>query len=93
MKKILNKYCFQLWSKYCLTVFSVVSAILMFIPDIPNDKQYIKFIIGSILIVILIASYFLIYCHEKETKKIKLIINNTEVNILFGNIFKMNGKK
>lgn len=47
MRNILNKYCFQLWSKYCLTSFSVVSTILLFVPNIPEDKQYIKFIIGG----------------------------------------------
>lgn len=93
MKNILNKYCFQLLSKYCLTSFSVVSTILLFVPNIPEDKQYIKFIIGGFFVVILLISYFLIYWYEIKTKKIKLVINNTEVNILFGDIFKMKGKK
>ena len=79
MKNILNKYCFQLWSKYCLTSFSVVSTILLFVPNIPEDKQYIKFIIGGFFVVILLISYFLIYWYEIKTKKIKLVINNTEV--------------
>lgn len=93
MKNIFNKYCFQLWTKYCLTFFSIVSTILLFVPDVSEDKQNIKFIIGGILVVILIISYFLISYHESKTKKVKLIINNTEVNILFGDIFKTAGKK
>lgn len=93
MKNILNKYCFQLWSKYCLTSFSIVSTILLFVPNIPEDKQYIKFIIGGFFVVTLFISYFLIYWYEIKTKKIKLVINNTEVNVLFGDIFKISGKK
>lgn len=42
MIKIFNKYNFELWLKYCLTIFSIISTIVLFLPNISDDKQYIK---------------------------------------------------
>ncbi len=93
MGKFFNKYCFELWSKYCLTVFSVFSTVMLFVPNIPDDKQYIKYIIMGILVFILLISYIFIYIYEIKSRTVKLKINNTEVNIFFGDIFDAKGKK
>lgn len=93
MKNFFNKYCFEIWAKYCLTVFSILSTVMLFVPNIPDNKQFIKYIVAGCLVFLLLISYVLIYTYQISSKKVKLIINNTEVNILFGDIFKCEGKK
>ena len=93
MKKFFNKYCFEIWAKYCLTFFSILSTVMLFVPNIPDNKQFIKYIVAGCLVFLLLISYVLIYTYQIRSKKVKLIINNTEVNILFGDIFKCEGKK
>lgn len=90
MKKVFKKYFFELWMKYCLTVFSVLSFTLIFIP---NDSFCVKCIIAGVIGLLLIVSYFGICFYESKKKNAKLIINNTEVNVFFGDIFEMEGKK
>ena len=93
MKNFFNKYCFEIWAKYCLTVFSILSTVMLFVPNIPDNKQFIKYIAAGCLVFLLLISYVLIYTYQIRSKKVKLIINNAEVNILFGDIFKCKGKK
>lgn len=93
MEKIFNKYSFEIRLKYCLTFFSVLSTVVLFVPNIPDEEQYIKYILGVVLIFILILSYFFISLYQIHSRKVKLKINNTEVNIIFGNIFELDGKK
>lgn len=93
MKNFFNKYCFEIWAKHCLTVFSILSTVMLFVSNIPDNKQFIKYIIVGCLVFLLLISYVLIYTYQIRTKKVKLIINNTEVNILFGDILKCKGKK
>lgn len=92
MKNLL-KYTFQIWSKYFLTIISILSFVTWFIPNIPDEFQFIKFIIGGTLIFILILSFILIVICQSKCKKVNLIINNTKVNIKFGNIFCQQGIK
>ena len=93
MKSLLNKYAFNIWSKYFLTSISILSFISWFIPTIPDDKQFLKYIIGISLIVLSFVSYLIIAIYEKSCKKVHLRINNTSVNIIFGDIFDANGIK
>lgn len=93
MRKFFNKYCFEIWAKYCLTIFSILSTVMLFVPNIPNDKQFIKYIFAGGLVFLLSISYVLIYVYQIRSKKAKLLINNTEVNVIFGDIFKCEGKK
>ena len=87
------KYCLCIWLNYCLTLFSIISRIMLFLPNFPDDKLYIKYILGCVLLLLLIVSYVIIYLYERNPKQVKLKINNNEINILFGDIFKMDGKK
>ncbi len=81
MKKIFDSYIWGIWFKYCLTVCSVISVTTLFIPNLPEDQEYIKYIIGVIIILLLIVSYFVIAIYQINSKKVKLKINNTEVNV------------
>lgn len=93
MKFLVNKYAFQIWTKYFLTSISILSFVLWFLPNIPDEKQYIKYIIGGVLLAILVISYFIIALYQTKSKKVSLLINNTKVNILFGDIFSRDGIK
>ena len=93
MRKFFNKYCFEMWAKYCLTIFSILSTVMLFVPNIPDDKQFIKYIFAGGLVFLLLISYIFIYVYQIKSKKVKLLINNTEVNVIFGDIFKCEGKK
>lgn len=93
MRKFFTKYCFEIWAKYCLTIFSILSTVMLFVPNIPDDKQFIKYILAGGLVFLLLISYILIYVYQIKSKKAKLLINNTEVNVIFGDIFKCEGKK
>lgn len=93
MKLVFNKYAFRIWSKYFLVTISILSFIVWFLPNIPDDMQYIKYIIGGMLLFILIASYFVIVIYEIKSKSVHLTINNTKVNIVFDDIFSKEGIK
>lgn len=93
MKFLFNKYAFQIWTKYFLTTISILSFASWFLPNFPDEKQYIKYIIGGVLLIILIISYFIIALYQAKSKKVSLLINNTKVNILFGDIFSRDGIK
>lgn len=90
MKKFLNAYVFKIWSSYFLTTISVLSFITWFLPDIPDDTKYI---IGGILLGALIISYIGIVIYQSKCQIVHLTINNTKVNILFGDIFEQKGIK
>ena len=92
MKKIINKYCISLWLQSGLPFFSFISSIMIFIP-ISDNMQFVYWIIGCSLLFILLLSYLVIYVYQIKSRKVKLRINNTEVNILFGDIFNMQGNK
>lgn len=91
--KFFNKYIFTQWSKFCATVVAIISTAFLFIPDFPSDLQFIKYIIAGVLFLFLFFSYLFIYFHFGKTRHIKLKINNTNVNVLFGDIFNQQGKK
>lgn len=90
MKKIFNGYVFKIWSSYFLTIISVLSFVAWFLPDIPDN---IKYIIGGILLAVLIISYIGIVIYQSKCRIVHLTVNNTRVNILFGNIFEQKGIK
>ena len=92
-KKIFNRFNFDIWAKWCLSSFAVISGAAIFLPNCPEGKEYIKYIVGGVLCFLLIGSYFVIAVHQIRSKHVKLTINNTEVNIFFGDIFKLEGKK
>lgn len=93
MKKFFNKFNYTIWAKWCLSFFGVLSGVSLFMPNYPEGKEFIKYIIGASLLFLLILSYFIIAIFQAKSKKAKLLINNTEVNIYFGDIFKQDGKK
>ena len=92
MKNLL-KYTFQIWSKYVLTWISVLSFVTWFIPNIPDELQFVKIIIGVVLFLILIISFIVIVVCQSKSKEVNLIINNTKVNIKFADIFSQLGIK
>lgn len=92
MKNLL-KYTFQIWSKYVLTWISVLSFVTWFIPNIPDELQFVKIIIGVVLFLILIISFIVIVVCQSKSKEVNLIINNTKVNIKFADIFSQPGIK
>lgn len=90
MKKYFDGYVFKIWSSYFLTTISILSFIAWFLPDIANN---IKYIIGGILLALLIVSYIGIAIYQSKCHIVHLTINNTKVNILFGDIFRQKGIK
>ena len=92
MKNLL-KYTFQIWSKFVLTWISVLSFVTWFIPNIPDELQSVKIIIGVVLFFILIISFIVIAVCQSKSKEVNLIINNTKVNIKFADIFSQPGIK
>lgn len=93
INKIFNKFNYSIWARWCLSFFAVLSGVSLFIPNYPEGKEFIKYIIAGILLVFLILSYFVIAIYQAKSKMVKLHINNTEVNIFFGDIFEQKGKK
>lgn len=93
LKKVFNQYNYSIWSKWCLSFFAVLSGVAIFLPNYPAGKEFIKYIVGGVLLFLLIASYFGIAIYQIRAKSAKIIINNTEVNIFFGDIFEQEGKK
>ncbi|MCM1131037.1 MAG: DUF6430 domain-containing protein [Roseburia sp.] len=91
--KFFNKYIYTQWSKSCAIVATVISTIFLFLPDFSCELQFIKYIVGILLLVFLGLAYIVMYCHFKRTRFLKLKINNTTVNVFFGDIFKLEGKK
>lgn len=90
MKKIFNRYIFKIWSSYFLITISILSFITWFLPVIPDN---IKYIIGGVLLAALIISYIGIVIYQSKCQIVHLTINNTKVNILFGDIFEQKGIK
>lgn len=84
-KQILNDFY-----KFLSISSSILSLLFLFLPDL---CFCIKKILLVILVIFIIIVYFSIFIYYKFKRKIKLKINNTIVNIFFGDIFKMRGKK
>lgn len=78
------------FTKIISIVSSIISIIFLFSPDICNCIKLWLFI-GFLFLIACI--YLIVYFYHKKSKKIKLKINNTIVNVFFGNIFEMPGKK
>ena len=87
--KITNK---KLWANYMKPV-SISAGIISFILAFIDLKQSIRITIGLIYIIILIVIFLImLYRANKEISK-KLYINETNIKIMFGDIFSQNGIK
>lgn len=84
-KKIMIDY-----AKIISILSTIISFLLLFIPDL---CQCLKNILFIILLVIFFVIYVIIYFKNKTYKKVKLNINNTKVNIFFADIFNQKGMK
>lgn len=93
MKHLFNEYAFRIWLKYSLTVISFLSFLSLFLPAVPKEKQFIKYVVAAILLFVAIASYIIIALYQLNSKKVHLTINNTKVNIIFDDILTKKGIK
>lgn len=73
-------------------IVSVVSSTISVL-FLPNLDQCTKYVLLSFFVLSIISIYLGVYFYHKHRKKVKLKINNTIVNIFFGDIFKMKGFK
>ena len=91
--KIKNNFLDKRIMKEFLRVLGIIelflSVGLIFI-EIPSNKKTTITIIFAILLILL---YCYIWVLSNKMKNISLIINNSKVEIKFGNIFNTNGKK
>ena len=87
--KITNK---KLWANYTKPV-SISAGIISFILAFIDLNQCTRITIGFIYIIFLLIMFLrMLYKANKETFK-KLRINDTDVKIVFGDIFAQNGIK
>lgn len=83
--KDLRKRYFEIWSAVSL----ILSFMLIFITIPDNCKK----VYGILFAVILISSYFIMWFFANFKKSAHIKINNTNVNIIIGNIFQQNELK
>lgn len=69
---------------------SVISVIFLFLPDFCQCVKYSLLVVYLSIIVII---YLAVFIYHKIKKSLKLKINNTTVNIFFGDIFMVKGLK
>ena len=71
---------------------STISSVLLILIDVPekykNNKRFFLF-----YVVLLVLVYMIVWLYANKKKKVKLIINNTNVFIKEGDIFQQKGLK
>lgn len=87
--KITNKQLWGNFTKIISIIAGILSFILSFVDIAQNYREVLFFILLPSLGVIFVA--MLIYANNKKTKQIK--INDTNINIFYGDVFKQNGIK
>lgn len=73
-----------------LAIIELVLSLILIFCDIPQDYRKL---LGLLLIILLIIIYAVIWYLSNKLNKVTLYINNSEVEIKYGDIFAENGKK
>ena len=82
----------KLWKNYLKLVSGTsvpVSLILAFV----DFNQKIKWIIGICYLVVLVALFVILWLMANEKARVSLKINNSTVNVFYGDIFAQKGYK
>ena len=73
-----------------LAIIELISSFIFIFADIP---EHCKIFAGIIFSIFLIITYIIIWITSNMYKHVKLNINNSKVEIKYGNIFEQEGKK
>lgn len=73
-----------------LSAISVLTSLLLIVIDIPSGY---KLVISFFSVVILISIYIFLWCKANHLKSIEFLINDSPVEIVFGDIFTEDGLK
>lgn len=87
--KFTNK---RVWRQF-LAFLSVTSIIVTLVMTFVEIEVSIKYIIGGSYLGILIVAFFLIWIRANRMDKTTLKLNNSTINIYFGDIFAQTGRK
>ena len=85
-----EKYIIGKWLTFVATISSLIATLFIFMPHLEQKMKNILFIAMIVLYIFIYIGIYFYYIFKKE---ISITINNTKVNVLFGDIFKMEGKK
>ena len=88
--KLFERHIVCKWLSVVAGVATLISTLFLFLPEL---EQKIKTTFFISMIVLDLIIYIFIYLYFKVKKDISLTINNTKVNIFFGDIFHMQGMK
>lgn len=85
-----ERHILSKWFSIVAGISTLISILFLFAPEL---EQNIKTAFFVVMIVLDIVIYVILFLYYKLKKEVSITINNTKVNIFFGDIFKMEGKK
>lgn len=89
--KIIDKSLFRNFSKILSiisTIFALVSPVIPF-----NNSIWWRVFYGILFVVLVVVAYFISWKKANKQERADLIINNTNVSVVEGDIFELNGLK
>lgn len=87
--KFFDKQILCSFYKVLCVILTIISLIFLFL----DLHDYCKYIAGILLLIFCVLVYLYIWRNANSLTKISLIVNNSNVDILVGNIFEDNGIK